>query len=106
MPDLVKRLSDAAGTALTASRPKAFDAAVRQFTATLETVPDYPATDMSDEGFARMNAVAEQVISEIERRLEGHLGDDDRREWLTGQVYAIRQALEETFRWRRHFLSM
>ena len=105
MTDLVARLSDEAGNAIAASRPKSFDAALRQFTATLRAVPDYPAAGVSDEGFARMNAVAEQVISEIERRLEGHIGDDERREWLTGQVYAIREALEEAFRWRRHFLT-
>lgn len=104
MSDLLDRLADDTAAAVTASSPKAFEAAVRRFTSELETIPDSPAADMSNEGFARVNGLAEQMISEIERRLEREIPEAARRQLLAQSVYAIRRALEEAFRWRRHYL--
>jgi hypothetical protein len=104
MPDLVERIADGAANAVLASRSKAFEAAVREFVFALQTVPDYPAADMSNEGFARVNGLAEQVISEIERRLDGTIGDRNMRERLTESIYDIRRGIEEAFRWRKHYL--
>jgi pantoate kinase len=104
MTDVVGRLSDDAVAAVTASSSKAFETAVRRFTSDLEAVPDYPAADMTNEGFAHVNGLAEQVISDIERRLEADIPEPHRRELLAESVFAIRRALEEAFRWRRHYL--
>ena len=103
MVDLAQRLTDAAVEAVHTSKPRAFDAAVERFTAALQTIPDYPAAELSNEGFARINSFAEQVISEIEHRLEGDM-DARRRETLGTRVYDIRRALEDAFNWRRHYL--
>lgn len=101
---VLQRLTDDAVTAVTASRAKTFDAAVRRFTDILQTVPDCPPGEMSDEGFARMNGLAEQVILEIERHLDEDDADPERRELLAESVDEIRRGLEEAFRWRRHCL--
>ena len=105
MMELEGRLADAAAAVAADTRPKSFEAAARRFTQALQTIPDYPAAEMSNEGFARVNALAEQVISEIEHRLERNIRDADRREALTQAIYDIRAALEEAFRWRRHYLK-
>jgi len=104
MLELSHRLTDAASEAIHATRPKTFDAAVERFTRILQTIPDYPGGGLSNEGFARLNGLAEQVISEIEHRLDGDVGDR-RRETLGTHVYEIRRALEEAFTWRRHYLK-
>ena len=104
MKDLVQRLSDAASHALSASRPRTFDASVDNFALALHTIPDYPAAEMSNETFARVNSLAEQVIAEIEHRVESET-DERHREALGERVYDIRKALEEAFTWRRHYLK-
>ncbi|HZP49044.1 MAG TPA: hypothetical protein VFB07_10940 [Vicinamibacterales bacterium] len=103
MMELLHRLGQEAGDALAAQRPKAFAAAVDGFTFALQRLPDYPAAAMSNEAFARVNAFAEQVISEIEHRLDGDI-DAKYRETLSERVYDIRRALEDAFTWRRHYL--
>lgn len=105
MNELVNQLDDHGREVLMAERPKSFEAAVERFTSTLATIPDYPAAELSDEGFARVNALAEQVISQIERRLESDDMDVDVRERMAESVYDIRGALEEAFRWRKHYLT-
>jgi len=104
MTELMNRLDDRGREALTAARPKSFEAAVQHFTNTLATIPDYPAAELSNEGFAHVNALAEQVISHVEHRLESDDIDLDIRERMAESVYDIRRALEEAFRWRKHYL--
>src|SRR5579871_4982680 len=104
MDTLVQRLSHAADAALGASRARAFDGAVNSFTSALQTIPDYPAAELSNEAFARVNSLAEQLIAEIEHRIGEDGIDDTRRTTLGERVYDIRRALEEEFNWRRHYL--
>ncbi len=104
MLDLAQRLAQAAADAVDATRPKPFDAAVDRFVAALQRLPDYPARDLSNEGFARVNGLAEQVISEIDHRIETGV-DETRQVALAQRIYDIRRALEDAFTWRRHFLS-
>jgi hypothetical protein len=102
MTSLGDQIGDAAADALTATRPRRFDTAIDRFTLALQTVPDYPAAELSDEAFARVTSLAEQVISAIEHRLEDDV-DDRRREALGARVYDIRRGLENAFAWRRHY---
>ncbi|HZR25648.1 MAG TPA: hypothetical protein VFA59_18770 [Vicinamibacterales bacterium] len=104
MNDIVDRLDIHGREVLTTERPSSFEAAVERFTQTLATIPDSPAAELSDEGFAHVNALAEQVISQIERRLEADDIGADVRERMAESIYDIRRALEEAFRWRKHYL--
>ena len=63
MRNLVARISDRAAAAVMTPGTKAFEAAVEGFVLALQTVPDYPAAELSNEGFARVNRPAEQVIA-------------------------------------------
>jgi hypothetical protein len=105
MTDLLDLLAAHGRTVLSAERPKLIAASAERFAETLATIPDYPAAELSDEGFARVNAIAEQVISQIEHRLDVNRLDDRTREHLADSVYEIRRALEEAFRWRKHYLG-
>lgn len=104
MTDLLGLLAAHARTVLTTQRTRTFEAAVERFAQTLAVIPDYPAPEMSEDGFASVNALAEQVIAKIERRLETADLDDSGRERLAESVYDIRRGLEEAFRWRQHHL--
>jgi hypothetical protein len=101
--DLITQLVDHNQAIATATRGKAFEASVKEFTDALARIPDYPHAEMSKEHFDLVNRLAEQVIECIESRL--YDGDDShslKRE-MAKSVYAIRKAQEELFKWRRHF---
>jgi hypothetical protein len=103
--DLLDLLTAHGRSVLTAGRAKLCAASAERFAEALETIPDYPAAELSDEDFARVNAIAEQVIAAIEHRLEAPQLDDDTRDYLADLVYEVRRALEDAFHWRKHYLG-
>jgi hypothetical protein len=105
MTELINRLDEGARAVFTTGRAKSFEAAVDRFARDLSTIPDYPAAELSDGGFAHVNALSEQVVAQIERRLESDDMDATLRERMTESIYDIRRAIEEAFRWRKHFLG-
>lgn len=104
MRSLIDRISDAAGAVAAANRARTFESALEEFVFSLQTVPDYPAAEISDEGFARLNALSERVIADIEHRLDGTALDEARRARFAESVYDIRRAIEDAFTWRKHYL--
>jgi hypothetical protein len=101
--DLVDQLVEHSSAVAAATRGKAFEARVQQFTGALATIPDYPHAQMSQDHFDMVNRLAEQVIESIEGRLyDGDDGESLKQE-MARSVYAIRKAQEEVFRWRKHF---
>jgi hypothetical protein len=105
MTDLFRLLTAHGRTALTTERTRTFEAAVERFAQTLAVIPDYPAAEMSDEGFTSVIALAEQVIAKIEHRLDANDLNDSGRQRVTESVYDIRRGLEEAARWRRHYMQ-
>jgi len=103
--DLIDQLAAQCGAVMNTARTKPFAIAAARFADTLATIPDYPASDMSHEAFARVNAIAEQVIAQIEERLDAGAIDDTTGEHLADTIYEIRRGLEEAFRWRKHYLG-
>ena len=101
--DLLAQLVERNAAIASATRGKAFEASVQQFTDAVATIPDYHHAGMSQEQFDAINGLAEQVIESIERRL--YDGDDREslRQEMAQSVYAIRKAQENVFQWRRHF---
>jgi glycyl-tRNA synthetase beta subunit len=105
MDDLVEQLAAQGSAVLKSDKLKSLAVAAERFADALATIPDYPPAELSADGFARVSAIAEQVISQIEHRLAENEIDDQTRDHLADSIYEIRRALEEAFRWRKHYLG-
>ena len=88
-----------------AGRQHSFDKTVAGFVQLLATVPDYPATEFSQDGIGTLKATAEAVIISIEARIEKGEGSATDERHMAEGVYEIRRLLEEIDRWRRHYLQ-
>jgi len=99
----ISRVVDAADGVRGAHRPQAFGRAVWGFAELLGTVPDYPASDFSDEDVARLGMLAEEVIDQIEERARDDGGSPKAAQDLVSAVYSIRSRLEQIELWKRHF---
>ena len=76
--------------------------AARKFAVLLATVPDYPSARFSRDDLAGLQSLAELMIGRVEEHVAGDDRNSGRQRELVEAVYAIRRALEEIDRWRRH----
>jgi hypothetical protein len=102
-PELVAKVAELADTILTTKASHAFAKAVGTFVQALATVPDYPAATFSDDAVSRLLSLSEQVIEQIEQRLNTEQDRAAVQQDIVGAVYEIRRVLENIDRWRRHY---
>ena len=102
--DVRSELLKAGHAALSNRHGRPFITSIRTFVAALQRIPDGGPSDYQHDQLAAIRDLGEQLLAEIEDRLEDA---DDRpkvQRELADAVYAIRRALEEVHRWERHFL--
>ena len=103
--DLVAQAVELSETIRQTSHRHAFEAAVRDFTRLLASVPGYAAQAFSADAITALNSLAEGVIERIEQRVSSADDSSSVQLDLVEGVYGIRRALEEIDRWRRRRLS-
>jgi hypothetical protein len=104
--DFYTQLTHAAHVTVANRHGRPFLKALRTFVAFLRRVPDGGPSEFSSDQLMVIRDLAGSVVDEIEDRLED--GDDSRaiQQELARSVYAIRDTLEEIYRWERHFLPV
>ena len=65
VPDVVARIVELAETILTATHAHALTEAVQHFVVALQTVPDHPASSLSEDAVGIVRRFAEQVLQRI-----------------------------------------
>jgi hypothetical protein len=101
--DLYTQLTHAANAAVGNRHGRPFLKALRTFVGLLRRVPDGGPSEFSNEQLMVIRQLAGSVVDEIEDRLED--ADDSKaiQQELARSVYAIRDTVEEIYRWERHF---
>ena len=102
-PELVAKAAELADIVLATEPSHAFAKAVGNFVQALATVPDYPSATFSDDAVARLLSLSEQVIEQIEQRINTEKDGAPVQQDIVGAVYEIRRVLENIDRWRRHY---
>jgi hypothetical protein len=103
--DVRSELLNAGHAAIANRHGRPFIRSIRAFVAALKRVPDGGPSDYQHEQLVAIRDLGERVIAEIEDRLEDA---DDRpqiQRELAEAIYSIRRAVENIYRWERHFLS-
>ena len=103
-PGVVAAAVEAAGEVRDASQLRRFRHAVDDFVAVLSTAPDEKAGALSSGNVRTLQQIGEDVIDLIEERVPDIASASDAQE-LVSDVYEIRRLLEETARWRQHYLT-
>ena len=87
---------------VTTTSGRAFMREVEHFIARLNALPQHPASELSAAQFELVSSLADQMIEQIEARIdEAKDGATVRRE-LAEAVYRIRREVETVYQWRRH----
>ena len=81
----------------------AFDHAVAHFAQFLATVPDYRPREVTAADVETLRRLADEVIQQIERRLNEHGDRQSVERHLAGAVYSIRRETESIAVWHRHY---
>ena len=102
-PELVAKAAELADIILATGPSHAFTKAVGRFVQVLATVPDYPPETFSDDAVSRLLSLSEQVIEQIEQRINTGKDGAAVQQDIVGAVYEIRRVLENIDRWRRHY---
>jgi len=102
-PELVAKAAEIADIILTTEPSHAFAKAVGRFVQVLATVPDHPPETVSDDTVSRLLSLSEQVIEQIEQRINTEKDGAAVQQDIVGAVYEIRRVLENIDRWRRHY---
>ena len=102
-PETVAKAAELAETILTAKHTHAFAKAVEKFVKLLATVPDCPPATFSDDAVGTLLGLSEQVIEQIELRINTQQDGASVQQDIVGAVYDIRRVLEDIDRWRRHY---
>jgi len=103
--DMVSQAIEAAHAIGHAHGGRRFAAAVGQFAETLASVPDYTPADVPSGTIPLLKALAEDVIVQIERRIDAGRDRAVVQRDLAESVYDVRRGLEEIDRWQRHYLG-
>jgi hypothetical protein len=103
-PHVVSAAVEAAGEVRDAAHLRRFKHAVDDFVSVLSTAPDEKAGALSSRNVRTLQQVGEDVIDLIEERVPDVGSAADAQE-LVSDVYEIRRLLEETARWRQHYLT-
>ena len=101
--DVMAKAVEFAETTRTTKNGHAFENAVQGFVRLLGTVPDSPPAAFSDDAVGSLQGSSEQVIAQIEQRVDTQQDSASVQQDIVEAVYDIRRALEEIDRWRRHF---
>jgi hypothetical protein len=88
-----------------ARRRHTFESESLAFTRLLASAPDYSPRELGLNAMARLERLAEGVITQIERRVSLNEDSNAVQVRLVECVYDIRRELEEIDRWRRHYFG-
>jgi hypothetical protein len=101
--DIVTRSTEAANRIAAARRGSAFDSSVQDLVCLLRTVPDQAVTEWDRTDVNRLQAIADEVVQRIEKRLDQDSVSASVQQRLATAIYDIRAAVEEADRWERHY---
>jgi hypothetical protein len=102
-PDTVAKAAAFAETVRTAAHSGAFKKAVDGFVQVLAAVPDYAPAMFSDQAVGALLELSEQVIEQIEQRINTQQDGASVQQDIVEAVYDIRRELENIDTWRRHY---
>jgi len=97
--DFVNALVGHRQAVVTATRGRTFLTEVEHFIARLHALPQHPGSQLSVEQFELISSLADQMIEQIESRIDQGEDDASLRRELAESVYRIRNHVEAIYRW-------
>ena len=104
--DVTAKATELAETIRTTKHGHAFEKAVEGFVRVLATVPDCSPAVFSDDAVGLLLGVSEQVIAQIEQRIDTQQDSASVQQDIVEAVYEIRRVLEDIDLGRRHYRSV
>jgi hypothetical protein len=99
--DFVDALVAHRQAAVATTSGRAFMREVEHFIARLNALPQHPASELSAGQFELVNSLADEMVEQIEVRLEQAKDGATLRQELAEAVYRIRREAEKVYLWRR-----